>query len=696
MTSNKKDDEIFQMSQKNIRQNILLFKEEVLKDIKTVQKDFSNKFNKMQELLKDQINLYELKVSSFEQRINNLSNLISSDRALIQKIEEFNQFKDEAQEKLITDSIKITNLETDFKMNIKNIENILSSSVIYPGLIGYSARFKSFHNFIDYTLTQLSEFNLFKEKNILDLVPYKKKIDETLDYIKIQIDHTINSSNQFTIKMVDDCEQRLKSLIQLYDDRLQDARVENAHYSVGLEKKSEELSRLIKNVYEIKADIYKKLKDEVNNVKVDQKTLLRLVNSYKKEFGQIKDKFLQLSEFIRDVRFRVNLAPDIQKKEFISMSKNISFKHRDSSTFNNNKRNTLINRADTFDFKKKILNKNDMFESPYNITLNRFNSNNIDLKRNSLQIASFHRLSNKVVKKFESSINSKEEPNKNSSNNSTNKLTNINDFFIKNERINSLERRKTAISVLNNINKDLSDFNRKKLKFKIIANNEILSSLKEKEENSLYSSKSSSEEKSKSDIKNKDKKIKFPLDKKNCKQKSEYIIKEEDENNMSEITEDYNKKRSSIINKKNSIIINMEKSKGNKAIIIEQKIQNNEEIKKEEVNKKEVKEREINTDPSIDNKSNIICNNQIRKTSNYDKIENQKEKSNILQINKNELKDKMKKENERNNTISIISINEMFMNQNINNKHKQKINSPKNYLYAITLENNYIRKNKIS
>ena len=115
---------------------------------------------------------------------------------------------------------------------------------------------------MDYILNQLSELNLFKEKNLVDLIPYKKKIDETLDYIKIQIDRTINSSNEFTIKMVNDCEQRLKSLIQLYDDRLQDTRVENAHYSIGLEKKSEELSRLIKNVYEVKADIYKKLKDE--------------------------------------------------------------------------------------------------------------------------------------------------------------------------------------------------------------------------------------------------------------------------------------------------------------------------------------------------------------------------------------------------------------------------------------------------
>ena len=191
MTSNKNDDEILAISQKNLRQDILLFKEEVLKDIKMVQREFSNKFSKMEELLKDQINIYESKVGSFEQRIKNLSNLISTDRSIIEKIEELNQFKEETKNKLITDSIRITNIETDNKVNIKNIEQILSSSVIYPGLIGYSGKFKSFHDYMDYVLNQISELNAFKEKSSLDLAPYKKKIDENLEFIKLQVSHIL-------------------------------------------------------------------------------------------------------------------------------------------------------------------------------------------------------------------------------------------------------------------------------------------------------------------------------------------------------------------------------------------------------------------------------------------------------------------------------------------------------------------------
>ena len=180
MTSNKNDDEILGISPKNIRQDILLFKEDVLKDIKRVQKEFSNKFGKMEDLIKEQMNIYDSKVNSFEHRINNLSNLISADKSLIQKIEELDKFRDETKEKLLIESIRLSNLETDFKNNIKNIENILSSSVIYPGLIGYNAKFKSFHKFMDFIINNISDYKSFKEKSEHDLAPFKKKVDETL------------------------------------------------------------------------------------------------------------------------------------------------------------------------------------------------------------------------------------------------------------------------------------------------------------------------------------------------------------------------------------------------------------------------------------------------------------------------------------------------------------------------------------
>ena len=591
---------------------------------------------------------------------------------MIEKVEELSKFKDEAKDLLMTDSIRIKNIETDFKVNIKNIENILSSSVIYPGLIGYSGKFKSFHDYMDYTLSQISEFNIFKEKNIHDLIPYKKKMDETLENIKYQMNHIINLANEFAIKKIEDSENRLKSMIQLYDDRLQDTRVENAHYSIGLEKKSEELSRLIKNVYEIKADIFKRVKDEMTNMKGEQRTMLKLVSSYKKEFGQIKDKFIQLSEFIRDVRFRVNIAPELQKKEFIAFSKKLSYNYKDRdndrASFSGSERKSMINRADTFNFKNKnYLNSGsdikDIFESPYfnSQNKNKYYPNTHDLKkRNSMQINNFNKLSNKVIKKFDIS---KEKEKENSKINSNEKSE------------NNLGRRKTeALLTPKNFSKDFNNISDKKEKEKD-GNNSI-----------IFSSDSSGEEKPKQKSKEKEKE----------KEKNQFIIKEEDENenNMSEITEEHNKKKTVKENK----ISDENENKSSVIINEEEEIQK----KEEEKNKKDTQELEKNNDKTINininKKDNTSFNNKITELNKIysSKSENRNEKSIKLQVNKSEKIKGNIKGNERNNTVSIISINDMFMNQNRTNRLMPFVNSSRNFLYSLSIENNYLKQNQMA
>ena len=467
MSSNKDDNEflLLGLTPKALRQDLILFKEEVLKDIKVVQKEFANKFDKMEEALKLQIKVYESKVNNFEQRIMNLSNSIASDRSFIEKVEDLIKFKDDTNNKLISESIRLTNLETDFKTNIKNIENILSNSVIYPGLIGYSAKFKTFHDFMDFVLKNISDLNLFKEKNLHDLGPYKKKIDESLEFMKLQVNHIVGAANEFTIKSVNDAEQRMRSLIQLYDDRLQDTRVENANYSIGLEKKSEQLSRLIDNMYEVKKDIYKKLNDEVKDMKVEQRQLGRYFTSYRKQFNLIKDKFAQLGEFIRDVRFRANIAPDAKKRDFVNMAKQMDLRNNISKSYYsfNKKKPLNLSRVNTSDL-------SDIFESPKSYNNNNILSKSLGIsKRNSVQIG-LNIFSNKLTDKF--NISNKKQNLYKSQMNGAMKikksltkniyLDDKKDFLDIDIKPNHLNRRNTtAIITPSKLDKEFAQFNKK-------------------------------------------------------------------------------------------------------------------------------------------------------------------------------------------------------------------------------------------
>ena len=44
----------------------------------------------------------------------------------------------------------------------------------------------------------------------------------------------------------------MKNIFNIYEDRLQDARIENANYAIGLERATEVLKKELENLYVIK------------------------------------------------------------------------------------------------------------------------------------------------------------------------------------------------------------------------------------------------------------------------------------------------------------------------------------------------------------------------------------------------------------------------------------------------------------
>ena len=105
---------------------------------------------------------------------------------------------------------------------------MFSDSIIYPGIIGNMSKFKTFHEYIDYTLVQIGEINTFKEKNLLDLKSYKIKLENLVESFKYQINNITNSMTEFTTKCVNDCEERIRNFyIKGYNEKLLDMNLQN-------------------------------------------------------------------------------------------------------------------------------------------------------------------------------------------------------------------------------------------------------------------------------------------------------------------------------------------------------------------------------------------------------------------------------------------------------------------------------------
>ena len=251
--------------------------------------------------------------------------MINTDKTIRDKVDSLMEFKEKTNDTMLTEKIRLDNTRNDLSSNVERIDQILKDSVIYPGIIGGISKYKTFHDLIDYILTQLSQTLTFREKSILDFKGYKTKLENTISSFNTQINTILNTTNEFTKTCVKELEEKIHSIFNVYDDRLQDSRLENANYAVGLERATESLKKELEKLEIIKQELYEKVDNGIAEVKNDNTRVTKLFTGYKKNFHVIQHKFTQISEFIKDVRFRINLKEEVKRREFSQMSDLINF-----------------------------------------------------------------------------------------------------------------------------------------------------------------------------------------------------------------------------------------------------------------------------------------------------------------------------------------------------------------------------------
>ena len=317
-------DKILPNSQ-NMKNDIMQFKDEILREIKLLKKSVSEKYEFIEILTKEKFSKYDTKLSSYSERINELkSNTLNTDD-LIKEIDAFKEFKNKFRDTMLTLNIKINNMDKETKNDIYRIDGILSDSVIYTGIIGRTSKFKTFHQMVDYLLSQTSQNLTYREKNNLDLNQLKKKINSMEQEMQSL---GVNMSKQISIlfgQKGEEFNSKLKDLLAEYNQKILKAKEQGDLYIQEIKTTVEKFREQLDEFINIKNTISDEIKNEVDKLVKENEKTNNMFRSNKKEFNLMKDRFTQLSEFIKDVRFRNNLGQEIKRREFNQISAKVDF-----------------------------------------------------------------------------------------------------------------------------------------------------------------------------------------------------------------------------------------------------------------------------------------------------------------------------------------------------------------------------------
>ena len=310
--------------------------DELLKIIKKL----DNKINTKIEFITTETN------SKFEE-INNKINItnIKFDRFIetneenklkLEKVDNLINTYNKARETLLTQELRINTINKDLDNSKFKYDKLISDNLTVPGLIGDYCKYRSLREYLENNIKEMSILNKYKEKSDLDFKGYKNKLESLITQFNTSLTQYSNQQIQYVNQAKEEIKNKLSLELNIIDEKIQDVRLENTKVGHEWEEKSNEIKIDIQNVLKLKSELNQNFKDEINNIENKFNEFIDKFNLFNTEYLKIKSRFIELIEFIKDVRFRKNLVDfdGIKKKEIDNLVNKIDFKKKKNEEIN--------------------------------------------------------------------------------------------------------------------------------------------------------------------------------------------------------------------------------------------------------------------------------------------------------------------------------------------------------------------------
>ena len=497
---------------KNINTNLVQSREEQIiktqnqltelyniKEIKFLKDDimnyFKQKFEEYSTKLDENISKitqieknFEIMTESININYNKIIKTQATMQSELDKLKNYDSFSKNVKDRLVSHEIRLNNIREDFSKATQKYDKIYLDNLELPGFIGRCAKYKNCQIFFEDVIKNLATLNLFREKNIIDLKSYKEKLENIIKTFHILVDNNnqaqikyINSQNE---KNITDC----KNMMKILEERIKDVKVDNAKYSMDIMKKTEEMHKKWDRIDKIKEEIFGEFNIKNDEIKKMNNDTIDKFNEFKKEYKIIRDKFFELADFIKDIRFQKNIkniySQILYRKNIKSICKSLNELNDIKNNSNKNDETDLeliknISSIEKMNFK---INKNNTFEQNFNLSqeiqhnnINDISKNKKNIIRKTVEYNSPLKINNKISRNEKSSSIIKKyrtiDIQKQNINKDINSLT-MNNFANNIKNVINTDINKEKEDFRNN-NTNNSNYNKKKTNQKIIIESKL-------------------------------------------------------------------------------------------------------------------------------------------------------------------------------------------------------------------------------
>ena len=326
---------LFNIDSNYIREDLLFFKDDVLKDIRKSEEKLNSKIDKLNKDFSEIKEIFQKKIADLSNKLSHINIYITDNKNLHEKIKKFEPFISKTENDLLTLNLKLNSTKKDFKDSYYKYEKLINDNLIYPGIIGNNAKFPNFRNFIDFVLSRMQVIDDFKEEfKSFDFNDYKIKINSEIKGLRFQIDNFICSKYNVENSVAESIE-KLRIFNNEYDKKLSENTQEINSFKAKIDNTLIQFNQKIDNIQKDLYDKYLEQVSEIQNIKEIKKQNINNNNSFK------------------------NISKEYNNDRNILATKNINFSLLKSENSNYNKAQQKSNEEDILNEKNEAETEND-------------------------------------------------------------------------------------------------------------------------------------------------------------------------------------------------------------------------------------------------------------------------------------------------------------------------------------------------
>ena len=357
---------VFNPDFNHIKQDLLFFKNDILKDLRKIEEKVNLKLTEQTVVNNEQYEAYEKKLDFLTTKITHVDTIVSDNSFITEKLNTFQSFKSKAEDNFYTLNSRMFNFQKESKESLVKIEKMLEENLKYPGIIGRNSKFSNFRFFIDFVMKNIKLLNDFKEEiQAFDFSEYKKRINTDLLDFRFAMNENYKNSRRLAEKNMKDFDDKLEELKNNNNRRFED---NEDKLKIFKNKVYEHFSEYEKQINLLEKNFNQKFNEQLNEINM----LKNMKNKFMSDIENIKNnlsKHQKYLEYIKNITERNLLLKKMDEN-------NTNYIH-DNKIYlgENNKDNKLdsdLNIVDNRDSDEKTLSDNTL-EHYAHMRMNKIN-----------------------------------------------------------------------------------------------------------------------------------------------------------------------------------------------------------------------------------------------------------------------------------------------------------------------------------